>query len=274
MSLQYIAYILILCYTFFRIERVSLMEKDRKVKQINENYEQDRVKIFIDGDTDELDKIAFKKVHYVNKFIVFYSVIFVAILICSIWQIYNYVEKKRTYEGFNKTVEISSRDSKLVIFNDNYVPSYKNAGIFNEDRTEATVQNVSRLELSLNKDLKSKVVYNYNVRYRIYDNLSKYSIDNNPSLLVKFSYSTDNKNWTYVNNVISTTNSTLMPLMGNYYDITGLETTLNVATNLEIAGKDETKTIYWRAETFYKCLDSVDSNLTLLNATFDVEYVY
>lgn len=251
------------------------MGKDQKVKQINETYEQDRVKIFIDNDNDELDKIAFKKVHFVNKYIIFYSFIFVAILICSIWQIYNYVEKKKTYEGINKVVEISSGDSKLEIFNDNFVPDYKTSGIYNENKTEATVQNINRLELSLDKDIKSKIIYNYNVRYRIYDNLSEYSIDNNPTLLVRFSYSTDNKNWTYVNNVISTTNSTLMPLMGNYYDITNLETTLNVATNLEIAGKkEEVKTIYWRAETIFKNLDNVNYDLSLLNATFDVEYVY
>lgn len=251
------------------------MKKDKNLKQINDTYEQDRVKIFVDSDNDDLDKIAFKKVRFINKYIVFYIIIFIAIFICSIWQIYNYVEKKKAYDGLNKVIEISSHDSKIAIFNDSNVPSYKTAGIFNETKTEAIVQNIDKIELSLDKDLKSKVIYNYNVRYRIYDNSSVYSMDNEPTILVRFSYSTDNKNWVYVNNVISTTNSTLMPLMGNYYDITGLETTLNVATNLEISGKKETtKTIYWKAETTYKNLNNINNDLDLLNATFDLEYVY
>ena len=34
--------------------------KDKNLKQINDTYEQDRVKIFVDSDNDDLDKIAFK----------------------------------------------------------------------------------------------------------------------------------------------------------------------------------------------------------------------
>ena len=95
------------------------MKKDKNLKQINDTYEQDRVKIFVDSDNDDLDKIAFKKVHFINKYIVFYIIIFIAIFICSIWQIYNYVEKKKAYDGLNKVIEISSHDSKIAIFNEN-----------------------------------------------------------------------------------------------------------------------------------------------------------
>ena len=84
-------------------------------------------------------------------------------------------------------------------------------------------------------------------------------------------YSYDNKNWEYVNNVISTTNSTLNPLMGSYYDISGLKENLKVLTNFEVNNKiDTTTTIYFKCETLIKNIeDSIGKNI---KAEFKVEY--
>ena len=85
-------------------------------------------------------------------------------------------------------------------------------------------------------------------------------------------YSYDNENWEYVNNVISTTNSTLNPLMGSYYDISGLVENLKVLTNFEINNKKDTTTIvYFKCETLFKNIeDNIGKNIY---AEFKVEYV-
>lgn len=247
-------------------------KKDKNIKQINKDYEEDRVKIFVDNDINELDKIALKKNFYIDKVIVFYIIIFIGILICSISQIVSYYEKQKLYSNSNNQSEVKSDESKLLIFNDQSVPNINEKVIVDEESNEAMVESVSKLNLVIEKESKANISYNYNVRYRIYDNMSEYDENLAPKILVRFSYSEDKKNWNYVNNAISTTNGTIMPLMGNYYDITNLESTLQVATNLEIEGKPgENKELYWRAETTYKNID-INSNKRILNAAFSVEY--
>lgn len=247
-------------------------KKDKNIKQINKDYEEDRVKIFVDNDINELDKIALKKNFYIDKVIVFYIIIFIGILICSISQIVSYYEKQKLYSNINNQSEVKSDESKLLIFNDQSVPNINEKVIVDEESNEAMVESVSKLNLVIEKESKANISYNYNVRYRIYDNMSEYDENLEPKILVRFSYSEDKKNWNYVNNAISTTNGTIMPLMGNYYDITNLESTLQVATNLEIEGKPgENKELYWRSETTYKNID-INSNKRILNAAFSVEY--
>lgn len=246
-------------------------DNNKNIKQINKDYEEDRVKIYVDKDIDELDKIALKKNHYIDKTIIFYIIIFIGILICSLWQIVSYYEKQKLYSNSDNQSEINSTESKFVIFNDAKVPNYTEQALINEESTEAIVESISKLNLIIDKESKANISYNYNVRYRIYDNYSEYN-NNEPNVLVRFSYSEDNKNWTYINNAISTTNGTIIPLMGNYYDITALESTLQVASNMEIEGKPgDNKELYWRAETTYKNID-LNSNKKILNASFNVEY--
>ena len=71
--------------------------------------------------------------------------------------------------------------------------------------------------------------------------------------------------------MISTSDSTLKPLMGNYYDITGLVTNLKVSTNNEMKNKvGETTTMYWQCETLLKNIrDNIGKNIT---AEFKVDY--
>lgn len=248
------------------------MENNKKIKQINKDHEIDRVKIYIDDDS-ELDKIAFSKMPIVNKSIMLYFVILIIVAICTVIQVDGYIERRKSFEGTDNVIEIKESNAKIELFNNGSVPTINDSVILNSNATEATVETINHITLTLNKSLDKEVSHKYNIRYRIYENEFD-KIDNTASLLVRFSYSLDNQTWTYINNPLTTTNSTLMPEMGNYYDISGLETTVNVATNYEIATKDkEHKIIYWKAETIYKNMDKEGFASKKLNATFAIDYV-
>ena len=71
--------------------------------------------------------------------------------------------------------------------------------------------------------------------------------------------------------MVSTLESTLSPLMGNFYDISGLVTTLNIATNYEISSKPgETIKMYWRSETIFKYNEKIGEKT--FNSNFKIEY--
>ena len=253
------------------------MEKDKnkKIKQINDTCEIDRLKIFVEEEDKEIEKVASKKNTNYNKWLILYIIIFIIVCVCSFIQINSYIEKKNLFEKSEET-RINSKDSTLIINNNSKVFKYNEDGIINSTNTESVVTNVSYLEVNVSEDSKSKVLYNYNVRYRIYNNDSVVSEDENmPKVYVRFAYSTDNETWTYVNNVISTTSGTLMPSMSNNYDVTGLKSTLSVATNYEITGKrGKTSKIYWKAETVYTGIDTEYIKDMNYEATFDIEYSY
>ena len=252
------------------------MEKDKtkKIKQINDTCEIDRLKIFVEEEDKEIEKAALKSNSNYNKWVFLYIGIFVIVCICSFVQIYSFIEKRNLFN--NSEAIINSKDSTLIINNSSKVSKYNENSIINTLNTEATVTNDSYLDLIVSENSKSKVMYNYNVRYRIYNNDFVSSEDENaPRVYVRFSYSTDKETWTYVNNVISTTSGTLMPSMGNKYEVTGLQSTLSVATNYEISGKPGKNTkLYWRCETIYTGIDNELIKEMNYEANFDVEYSY
>ena len=147
------------------------MEKDKnkKIKQINDTCEIDRLKIFVEEEDKEIEKVALKKSTNYNKWVILYIVIFVIVCVCSFIQINSYIEKKNLFMN-NSETKINSKDSTLIINNNSKVSKYNENSIINTMNTEATVTNESYLDLSVDKDSKSKVMYNYNVRYRIYNN--------------------------------------------------------------------------------------------------------
>ena len=250
-------------------------DKNKKIKQINETCEIDRLKIFVEEEDKEIEKVALKKSTNYNKWVILYVIIFLIVCVCSFIQINSYIEKKNLFMN-NSETRINSKDSTLIINNNSKVSKYNENSIINTLNTEATVTNESYLDLNVNKDSKSKIMYNYNVRYRIYNNDFVSSDDETaPRVYVRFAYSTDKETWTYINNVISTTSGTLMPTMGNKYDVTGLKSTLSVATNYEITGKPgKNNRLYWRCETTYSGINNELINEMNYEADFNVEYSY
>ena len=113
----------------------------------------------------------------------------------------------------------------------------------------------------------------FDVKYDIAENTFPYNAiaKTDSSLLVRFAYSLDNENWTYVNNVISTNNSNITPLMGNYFDISGLKSTLSVKTNYELTSSPgKTEKIFWKSETVI--IPNNNLKDSQIKANFYVEY--
>lgn len=262
------------------------MEKDPKkktdtkkeLKQLNDTIQIDRVGIFVDANIDELDKIAKKKEPNQNRLvIVAFFIIFVGVCITTYFQVSSYYEREKLLKNSSSIVEVTSKNDKLTISNNSEVPLIDAKNLAANKVTETTVENNSKLTLEVDKKAKSKSTHLYNIRYRIKKNDYNYlTTVNEPEVLVRFAYSIDGANWNYVNSALSTTNSTLTPQMGNYYDVTGLQSTINVVTNYEITGESDSEVvIYWKAETLFKHLDNEDNQKTLkeYNATFNVEYI-
>ena len=142
-----------------------------------------------------------------------------------------------------------------------------------KDTKKIIIEKVNTIEFSTNKGALQDGNITFDVKYNILENTFKhYPISkNNSDLMVRFSYSYDNQNWTYINNVISTTNSTINPLMNSYYDISGIVDNLKVVTNYNISSKPgEKTTMYWKSETI---IQNKSNNLkNNIKANFKIEY--
>lgn len=171
----------------------------------------------------------------------------------------------------SEIIEISNKSINGTIVNCGDIKEVLNKESFTNEK-EMVVEKINTLEVKANtlEDTTIKV----NIKYNIIENnfQSNLIATNKSPVLVRFSYSYDLEEWQYINNVISTNSSNISPLIGNNYDIAGLITTLNVATNFEVKvnSKDNTK-LYWRSETIFKNSDELETDKNFA-ANFTIEY--
>ncbi|MBE6157031.1 MAG: hypothetical protein E7161_04750 [Firmicutes bacterium] len=222
-----------------------------------------------DSEDLEIKKMAYLKVPF-QKFLLYTLILLFFTLLCSSILIISYhIKSSRT--NFGETIEITNLKNNVLIINNGKFDEKITDKSFENDN-DLTIEKINTITLSTNKDSKEKGIIKFNVKYEISENdFIKNEIATNYSeLLVRFSYSFDNDNWIYVNNVISTSDSNIIPLMGNYYDIAGLNTTLHIATNYELTAdiNDSTK-MYWRAETIIRNKKNTNNNL---GVNFKIEY--
>lgn len=220
----------------------------------------------------EIKKVAYFKNSQQVLLLIILIVLFTLTFFCSLFYIGKYYDAKLGVNDVNKLIEITTKDNNILITNNGFIDKT----ITEEDtkyNKEVLVEKDSVVKFTTKKTAKNDSVTNFDVRYNIKNNdfENKVIASTNNEVLVRFKYSYDNKNWQYINNVISTSDSTLKPLMGNYYDITGLVTNLKVATNFEMKNKvGKTTTIYWKCETLLKNIrDNVGKNIT---AEFKIDY--
>lgn len=187
-----------------------------------------------------------------NKFslyIVLASCLFIIVILASTMSIVNYVNSKKE-ENIVAKKEID-KDNQVIISNNGIVDKNVTEDVL-DSKGEYSFICEDSIEFLRNKDtLKEDTIY-YSVKYDIINNSFKSNIipTNDSEALVRFFYSYDRENWTYVNNVISSEQKNLNPLMGSYFDIAGLTNNLKVATNYELTSNPgESKIVYWRAET-------------------------
>lgn len=195
-------------------------------------------------------------------------VLFGFTLFNSLIYINKYYRRKQDLKNGVETIEINNSKNTIIVTNDSKI----NKTIKENDDDEIVIEKNSSISL-MNKDIKNMGTILFDVKYDIIENTfsGKLSSSNDSDLKVKFAYSYDNEHWNYINNVISTYNNTIAPLLGSYYDIAGVKDTLKVATNFQLTSNlNETKTIYWKSETYLKNTDeNINKNL---NVSFKIEY--
>jgi len=219
-------------------------------------------KKYDDKEDLEIKKIAHSKYFFPRVLIVVLILLFLAMIIISTLFINNYFKKPNTLNNDGEIIEITNSKNNIVINNNGKIQEKIDNNRFKNGNL--VIEKINTIELFTDDSSEDGV--NFDVKLLLLENdFNKNEISKNDSnLLVRFSYSYDNKNWTYIKNVIRTSNSTLNPLMGNYYDIAGLETTLNINTNFKLKTiKGNNNKMYWKAEFVIKNKDKgkIDNNL-------------
>ena len=185
----------------------------------------------------------------------------------------SYKNSKENYVNNENIIEIKRYKDNILITNDGNINEIINNKSYDKDNTYK-IEKIISIQLKSDKNGEdSKVLYN--LKYNIFKNdFPKNVISKNESdVLVKFSYSYDKKEWVTINNVLSTTESTINPLMGKLYDISGIKDNLKILTNATLEAEDgSSNIIYWKSETIFKKQNNNDQSNTF-NASFKIEYV-
>lgn len=220
----------------------------------------------------EIQKIAYKNES--NQILLYFLVfLFCVMLGTTISFINSYYRNKNEENKLLETIEVKSDKNQVLITNNGEINEQISEQSFKED-DDILIEKISTIELITNKNADKEGIIKFNVKYNIIKNdfLRNEYASNKSDILVRFSYSFDNEKWTYINNVISTSESTLSPLMGNYYDVSGIKSNLNIATNYELFSKPGEKIkMYWRSETTFKN-NSKNKEIKEFAANFKIEY--
>lgn len=228
----------------------------------NNNYEEDL----------EIKKVAYMQNPMQNILLYVLICLFCIMLGASIVFINSYYQKKVESNSLEK-IEITTKKSNVIITNLGEIKETITKNSF-VNKTDYTIEKINTMEIETKKDSEDNGIIKFNIIYDIYNNdfpRNEYAT-NDSDVLVRFSYSHDGVHWIYVNNVISTNESTLRPLMGNFYDISGLVTKLKVVTNYELSSTPGEKVeMYWRSETTFKYNKNEKLNSNY-KANFKIEY--
>jgi len=173
--------------------------------------------------------------------------------------------------GNEEIIEITNKKINASIINNGTIDEKISSLVF-EDEKKIVIEKENVIEIISSDDEDNTIEFNINYNILVNEFKTNLIPSNKSEVLVKFAYSYDGDNWTYINNVISTNISNISPLIGNTYDIAGLVTNLRVATNYELGMKDKEKTkMYWKSETIFKNLDQSEA-VKHFKANFTIDY--
>lgn len=212
-----------------------------------------------------------EKDNKVHKFLlVTLILLFFFTLFISFSYIIKYTQVTSLYKN-GEIIEIKTKKLNSTIINNGIIERTINKDSFDNTK-ELVLENINVIELKPTTNENSKM--KYDVKYNISVNdFKQNAISTRKSeVLVRFSYSFDNENWIYINNVITTNISNISPLIGNNYDISGIVSKLNIATNHELStSNNKAAKIYWRSETIFKNNDTFEGTKNF-KAYFTIEY--
>ncbi len=189
-----------------------------------------------------------------------------------LYYIGSYYQNKNKILHNAEVIEINKDNINALITNDGKIKGTLDN--ISEETEQYSIEKVNTIVLKTDEKSKEDGKIYFNIKYNISENTFNRNMiaKNDSDLLVRFSYSFDNDNWTYLNNVITTNNnSTINPMMGNFYDIAGYISDLNVQTGYELTSKpgEEIK-MYWKCETIMSNIkDNADKKII---ANFNIEY--
>lgn len=222
------------------------MDKNTSTKDIR--------KIVIDDSEDvEIRDIAYQKVSYYKKLLLVLTILFIVMLISSFIMVTKLYQNKQNNTEV-ETIEIKNNVDNILITNIAGIKETITNNSFKENK-DLVVEKVNTIDITSIEDSTRDSKILIDIRYEILENDFRRNefAQNDSDVLVRFSYSYDKVNWTYINNVISADDTTITPMMGNYYNIAGLISNLRIVTNYEIINeKGESTTMYWRSETVFK----------------------
>ena len=206
-----------------------------------------------------------------SRFILGMVIFAVAMFLVTIMFSLDYYTKMNT--DAYKIIEYKKDNNRILITSNGDINETINPSKFNTKGEYTIIKDVS-IELRSSTKEKVGAKINFDVKYDVLKNtFEKNLVANNDSkVVVRFSYSYDMEEWIYINNVISSNESTLSPLMGSFFDIAGFTGTLKISTNNELAANlGEVNKMYWRCETVFQNI--TDKNLTGdFKANFSIEY--
>ena len=216
----------------------------------------------------EIRKVVYSRNYAQIILLVILIILFTLTFFCTLFYISQYYDAKINMSDNAQILEITTKYKNVVINNHGNISKT----VLEEDtlyNKTIKLENISTISFKTSKDAKKGEFVRYNITKNDFENKAIASTNND--VLVRFMYSYDNKNWEYINNGITTATNTLTPLMGSYYDISGLTANLNVVTNFEINNKKgEETTIYWKCETL---LQNIENNIGKgIEAEFKIEY--
>ncbi len=216
----------------------------------------------------EIRKVAYSK-NNSNIFLLFILIfLFGLTLFCTLYFVGKYYNDDIVPPA--EVIEIAKNNSKVTITNKGVIE--RKVMESDLDSEKIVIENINKIELQADKNSPDDLL-KYNVKYVITKNDFPFNVisNNDSDVQVRFSYSFDNANWTYVNNVISTVDTNISPFMGGYYDISGISTELNIATNYTIDyNANDHITMYWKSETVIRpSKNNINNNF---EANFKIEY--
>ena len=210
-----------------------------------EKNSENKKRVIVDDVEDlEIRKIAYNKKQ--NNIIIYSLIIFMLISITMVFYIYSFSRYKNATD--NSKIEFSKENYKILISNAGEInEKITNKSFINKDKI--IIERVNKIEVLKKENFNDDKIF-YNIKLNITKNDFKYNevATTKSELLIKVSYSFDNENWTYINNVLQSQNTTISPLTGNYYDIAGIESEIRIATKKEI--NLENPKMYWKIEVF------------------------
>lgn len=221
-----------------------MTEKSDSSKKIEKKYD--------DKEDLKINKVAHNNIFDTLTKVVYLLLVIGVLLLISVYIFFS--NKEKTISFVKDIFEVKENNNIVSIVNDGNIDISFNDSLFNEMGKYSVIK-VSCLKYIEKKDI------SYNVRYTIDENELPQD-----SIMVRFSYSTNEKDWTMINNVISIDNSTINPLMGNYYDISNVVGKLKIATNKDIS--ENMDKICWKSETIFS--RSKDINSKKYKAKFNI----